>query len=265
MRLSTGEVTGKYFLAMLAVTLILSLNDALFVAPQGASQSTSTSYVYTTERYTTVVLVSQTHRTGDLFYMEMGLARFAGTNRFSLDMNVKNLMNERISDVRIGVGFKFDNGTYTKEYVRSIGDFDPGESKNFVFSVEVDFNLATAWSHIEYWYFGYISGSMTKLTVRTRTLTYTTVFAYTSTESPRARADYTFNVGLVEIAAVAGILVIVLLVVVLRRRGHEPPVLAQPTGKGEAVSEHAQKYCINCGRLIDADAERCTECGAVQS
>ena len=79
----------------------------------------------------------------------------------------------------------------------------------------------------------------------------------------KATQKFPFDLALIGIIA---IVVIALIVLLLARRRKKPPPAAAPT-RAEAYAPppaETQKFCINCGAPLPADAQFCGKCGSKQ-
>jgi len=79
----------------------------------------------------------------------------------------------------------------------------------------------------------------------------------------KATQKFPFDLALIGIIA---IVVIALIVVLLARRRKKPPRAAAPT-RAEAYvppAAETQKFCVNCGAPLPADAQFCGKCGSKQ-
>jgi len=108
-----------------------------------------------------------------------------------------------------------------------------------------------------------VTSQVVSLRYSTDTLTLTTVATGTVVRTEQVGLPLGQN-SLLIVAVVLVAVVAVVAVIVLRRRGHEKPVAAVPTGAPVESQLAAKRFCINCGAELPATVNFCNKCGSKQ-
>jgi ribosomal protein L40E len=108
-----------------------------------------------------------------------------------------------------------------------------------------------------------VTSHVVSLQYFTDTMTLTTIATGTVVRTEQVGLPLGQNSMLI-VAVVVVAVVAVVAAIVLRRRGHEKPVAAVPTGAPVESQLAAKRFCISCGAELPATVNFCNKCGSKQ-
>jgi len=108
-----------------------------------------------------------------------------------------------------------------------------------------------------------VTSRVVSLQYSTDTMTLTTIATGTVVRTEQVGLPLGQNSMLIVVVVVVAVVAVVA-AIVLRRRGHEKPVAAVPTGAPVESQLAAKRFCINCGAELPATVNFCNKCGSKQ-
>ena len=108
-----------------------------------------------------------------------------------------------------------------------------------------------------------VTSHVVSLQYSTDTMTLTTVATGTVVRTEQVGFQLGQNSMLIVVVVVVAVVAVVA-AIVLRRRGHEKPVAAVPTGAPVESQLAAKRFCISCGAELPATVNFCNKCGSKQ-
>jgi len=108
-----------------------------------------------------------------------------------------------------------------------------------------------------------VTSHVVSLQYFTDTMTLTTLATGTVVRTEQVGLPLGQNSMLIVVVVVVAVVAVVA-AIVLRRRGHEKPVAAVPTGAPVESQLAAKRFCISCGAELPATVNFCNKCGTKQ-
>ncbi len=267
---------SRVLVVLIAGTFCLSIGVLSECLAQGVYYSTSTSLRYSTESLTTTVATTKTDLLlHEWFSMQVRSTNIEEMDRFVVKLEIRSVHNQGLFDVQIAVGFRFRDGTWSRPYLGSVGDFEAGQLKTLDLLIRTDFNLYEVRqpeeSDIKLWKMYYIVARTRELTVTTHTQTQLITFTSTApssislTTSSSSATDQTQSGIMTATIGILALIIVALAAVYWKKqRVISPPISTQSNVEIQDKSERGKKYCISCGAQIPSESEFCTKCGKEQ-